>query len=269
MQAGVSTACLYPQLLEEALYDLALSGIQHTEIFFNSDSELRRTFVDNLARIMRLYGVTCPSVHPFACPMEPMMLFSSYERRVEDMIDYYKRTFDIMGMLGARIFVFHGNHKSHAVEPALYCERFLRLVQAGREAGILVAQENVDRCQSGSLSFLREMKRQLGDDARFVLDVKQAVRAGESPVNMLHLLGSHVVHVHLSDHGERGVCLLPGQGEFRIRSFLELLYSYSPDCSVMLELYRENFRTITDLLSSYRMLGSMIARIAQESAGRA
>ena len=265
MQAGVSTACLYPELTEEALYDLAVNGISHVEIFLNSDSELKKPFIANLAEIMRRYDVTCRSVHPFACPIEPMMLFSRYERRVSDMLDYYRKHFEAMNQLGAEIFVFHGNYKVVAVEPGLYCERYLKLVEAGKEFGVTVAQENVDRCQSGSLSFLREMNKLLGSDAHFVIDVKQAVRAGESPVNMLHMLGSHVCHIHISDHSDKGDCLLLGAGNFKIRNFLEILYHYHADCSVMLELYRENFRGISDLFSNYRMLGSMISGICRNA----
>lgn len=259
MQAGISTACLYPQKLEEALYELALNGITHAELFVNADSDITRTRVHTLKTMMEHYGVTCPSVHPFACPIEPVMLFTEYERRADDMIDYYRRTFAVMQELGAKIFVFHGNDSKHPVTPEFYCERYLRLVNAGKEFGVTVAQENVDRCQSGSLHFLREMRRILGEEAHFVLDVKQAVRAGESPVNMLHMLGSHVSHVHISDHGEKGSCLLLGQGTFRIRSFLEALHTYNPECSVMLELYRDSYRGISDLVSSYRMLSHMIA----------
>lgn len=261
MQAGVSTACLYPELLEEALYDLALSGISHVEIFFNSESELRRPFVANLMDIMDRFGVTCRSVHPFAAPMEPMMLFSKYERRVTDMLDYYKRTFDAMNQLGAEIFVFHGSDVHYPVPMELYCERFAKLVNAGREQGILVAQENVVRCQSGSLKFLREMSLRMGSDARFVLDTKQAVRAGEAPEEMLRTLGSRVVHVHISDHGEEGDCLLLGAGSFRVSAFLQELHKVSPDCSVILELYRRNFRGISDLVSNYRMLSLMTRSI--------
>lgn len=42
LRAGVSTACLYPRPVEEALYDLALAGVSCVEIFINSHSELRR-----------------------------------------------------------------------------------------------------------------------------------------------------------------------------------------------------------------------------------
>ena len=264
MQAGVSTACLYPQHLEEALYDLALNGVTHVELFINADSDVTRERVHTMKTIMERYGVTCRSVHPFACPIEPLMLFSSYDRRVNDMIDYYKRTFEIMHEFGAEIFVFHGNNKYVSVEPELYCERYLRLVNAGKECGITVAQENVERCQSGELRFLLEMVRILGNDAHFVLDIKQAIRSNESPSEVLRVLGSHVIHVHMSDHGEKGDCLPLGAGKFRIRAFLEMLYQYSPESSVMLELYRKNFRGISDLVGSYRMLAHIIASIERK-----
>ena len=48
MQAGVSTACMYPELTEEVLYNYAVNGISHVEIFFNSDSELKKSFIANL-----------------------------------------------------------------------------------------------------------------------------------------------------------------------------------------------------------------------------
>ena len=265
MQAGVSTACMYPELLEEALYGLALNGITHTELFINSDSDITRTRVHALKSIMEHYGVTCKAVHPFACPIEPMMLFSDYERRVDDMISYYRRYFDVMRELGAEVFVFHGNDNRHAVSPEFYCDRFRRLVEAGKEHGVIVAQENVERCQSGKLHFLREMSRLLGDDAHFVLDVKQAVRAEENPVNMLHMLGSKVCHIHISDHGEKGDCLLLGAGSFRIRSFLEVLHTYSPEASVIVELYRQSYRGISDLVGSYRMLSHMIGSIEKKA----
>ena len=265
MQSGVSTACLYPQLLEEALYDLALNGITHVELFVNADSELRRPFVENMADIMERFGVTCRALHPFTAPSEPIMLFSQYERRYTDMLDYYKRTFEAMQRIGAEIFILHGSSVHNPVPVDFYCERFYGLAQEAKKYGVKVAQENVVRCQSGSLKFLREMTLRLGGDVHFVLDTKQAVRAGESPIEMLRALGSHVVHVHISDHSDKGDCLLLGSGNFRIRSFLEDLHAFSPESSVVLELYRANFRGISDLVSNYRMLSWMISRVEKNA----
>ena len=108
MKAGVSTACLYPRLLEESVYDLAVNGINHIEIFVNTDSELKKTYVSNIADTLKRFEVSCRSLHPYTCAMEPMMFFSAYERRIADVLEYYKKYFNAMNILGAELFVFHG-----------------------------------------------------------------------------------------------------------------------------------------------------------------
>lgn len=261
MRAGVSTACLYPRLLEESLYDLAVNGIAHTEIFINTTCELEKKFVSGLAQTLRRFEVTCRSLHPFTCALEPMMFFSGYERRVNDALEFYKKYFEAMNILGAEIFVFHGNKKILSVSHELYFENFKRLSDVGKQFGVIVAQENVSRCTSGSLAFMKEMTDCLGDDAKFVIDTKQAVRAGESNFDILRTLKEHVVHVHLSDHGEMGDCLQIGRGRFNIKQFLSILNEYSPESSVMLELYRSNFDGISDLVENYNTLEKMISRL--------
>lgn len=67
LRAGVSTACLYPRVVEEALYDLALSGVSNVEIFINSHSELRRSFVDTM-------GTPAASVRHDLCLAAPVHL---------------------------------------------------------------------------------------------------------------------------------------------------------------------------------------------------
>lgn len=260
LRAGVSTACLYPRAVEEALYDLALAGVQHVEIFINTHSELERHFVDTLARLLQRFDMTCCALHPFTSEIETMMLFSNYPRRIEDFLEYCRRYFAAMEMLDAHIFVLHGS-KAPSADPAFYCERFHRLAELGRSYGVTVAQENVARCVSGSLSFLQELQRLLGKEAHFVLDVKQAVRAGEDALQMLHVLGSSVSHVHLSDHGEYGDCLPIGKGRFRVNDFLRELAAVSPDCSVILELYRSGFSNVHELAVNCAQLQSRIAAV--------
>ena len=265
--AGVSTACLYPRVVEEALYDLALSGVSNVEIFINSHSELRRSFVDTMARLLHRVDMTCASLHPFTCEIEPTMLFSNYPRRAYDYLEYCRHYFSAMQQLGAKVFVLHGNKVPAAsVNKEMYFERFRRLAELGDSYGVQVAQENVARCTSASLPFLLEMRDALGKQARFVLDIKQAVRSGEDPLAMLRGLGSHVVHVHMSDHGEYGDCLLLGKGRFRISAFLEMLAQVSPDCSVILELYRSGFSDVAELAANYTLLQNRIR--SAETAGK-
>lgn len=260
MRAGVSTACLYPKLLEEAVYDLAVNGVAHIEIFVNTFCELEKKYIKEISAILKRFDVTCRSLHPFTFAMESMMFFSGYERRVGDAIELYKKYFEAMNILGAEILVFHGNKKIVPVEKELYFDSFQRLVNAGKEFGITVAQENVSRCTGGSLSFMKDMVKNLGDDAKFVIDTKQTVRSGENNFDILRTLKEHVVHVHISDHGELGDCLQIGRGRFNIKQFLSILNECSPQCSVILELYRSNFDGISDLVSNYSTLLNMVGR---------
>ncbi|MDO5560677.1 MAG: sugar phosphate isomerase/epimerase [Oscillospiraceae bacterium] len=265
MKAGVSTACLYPQLLEDSLKDLVERHIINTEIFVNSHCEMQPEFTQLLYSILKRNNAVCTAMHPYTCPMEPMMLFSQYERRVSDMLDYYKSFFEIMNRFGTKIFVFHGNKYQTPVSEELYFERFARLAECAESFGIIAAQENVSRCQSRDLEFLTDMAGYLGDKAHFVLDVKQAVRADEDPLMFVKKLGDKIVHVHISDHGEKGDCLPLGHGKFDIDTFLVQLKKAGFDGSVMIELYRYNFSDADELADNYFYLKEIIQKIDVEA----
>lgn len=252
----MSTACLYPELLEDSLYKLAVNGVSCTEIFVNSYSELRRGYAENLKEMMNRFDMDCVSVHPFTCEIEPIMLFSDYERRTADFLEYCKKYFQFMNIVGAKIFVLHGGKSDRGKE--FYCERYSRLFRLGKGFGITVAVENVSRCQSSSSAFIHDISRMLNDEFAFVLDTKQALRAGETPFAFLEAAGKKTVHVHISDSGETGDCLAIGKGNFRFRQFLEKLNNYNHDASVVLELYRNSFSNISELIHSYSILNKMV-----------
>lgn len=262
MTAGVSTACLYPKLLEESLYDLALNGIPNVEIFVNTHSEMSRNFAVSLLEILKHFDAKCVSVHPFTAEIEPIMLFSAYERRTSDALEYLKYCFEFMNILGAKIFVLHGNKGSINAPRELYCERYSMIYKLGQNFGIDVAIENVSRCQSGNLNFLRDLSDMLGDDVKFVLDTKQAVRSKENVFDMIKALGKKIIHVHLSDNGELGDCLMLGRGRLNIHRLISEIYSRNPDASVILELYRSNFNGISDLVGNYNVIEKTIRNIS-------
>lgn len=261
MKAGISTACLYPEMLETALSQLMKTGIKNTEIFVNTHSEVLPDFTDSLVSMITENGAVCTAYHPFTCPMEPMMLFSGYERRITDFLEYHKYYFEAMNRLNTDIFVLHGNMHVISVSEEFYFEIFVRLAEAAEKFGITVAQENVARCQSRSLAFLESMSRALGDKARFVLDIKQAVRSGEDPMQMADVLGNRIIHIHMSDHDSDHDCLLPGKGTFDIKGFLTKMKEKGFKGSVMTELYRSNFENITELADSFKHLENIIKTI--------
>ena len=190
------------------------------------------------------------------------MLFSRYPRRTADFIGEAKSIFSAAQRLGAQFYILHGA-PAGTVKPEIYCERFRMLAEAGKEFGITVTQQNVYRCESQSLRFLREFCRILGDDASLTFDVRQAVRAGMDLDEAVRLLGSRIVHLHLSDHGERGDCLRIGQGRFRIVPFLQSLREKGFDGSAVLELTRESFSAASELAEDCQRIDRIIKKQIQ------
>ncbi len=247
MKAGVSTACLYPMVLEKAFLTLAQTGVKTTEIFVNSHCELSDPYKKEMLAVQKEYCIDVVSVHPFTCGIEPMMLFTAYERRVTDMLDYYKRFFEYMNDFGAEHFVLHGNKVQNQIEDEMYFERYIKLQEAADKFGICVVQENVSRCTGGSLDFLVKMKNALGYKASFVLDLKQAHRAGNDPTEMVTALGKNIKHVHFSDFGKTGDCLKFGFGEYNNEAFFTALKEQDYNGNVVLELYRNGFGEAAEL----------------------
>lgn len=258
MKFGVSTACLYPLHTEDALAQLAALGIKAAEVFANSTSEANEPIISQMDEIRQKNGMTITSLHPFSSPMESVFLFGNYDRRVEEMLELYGGFFAGMKKLGADIFVLHGAILSSGCEPKLYLERFRLLAEAGRQAGVTVAQENVSYCMSGNLEFLLYMKKELGSLAKFVLDLKQARRSGSSALDYADALGESIVHCHCSDADENGDCLPIGEGNFDFPLLAKKLAAVGYDGAYIVELYRRNYGGFTELKTSAERLEELV-----------
>lgn len=260
MIAGISTACFYPMVTEEALALLAEKGVAATEIFLNSSSELAPAYLKELRQMADAAGVRLLSVHPFTSGMEPMLFFSGYQRRFEDGRDYYRRYYQAANILGAEIVVFHGNIAQFRMKREEYFDRFGILLADARKEGAEICHENVSRCTGRSPDFFLDMTRCL-PDARYVFDVKQAVRAGEDVFEFVEAMGKRVAHVHISDHNVDHDCMSIGKGVFHIPEFLSYLHSQDFGGGVIVELYRENFSGIVELFEGYQQLCSDISTL--------
>jgi sugar phosphate isomerase/epimerase len=263
---GISSACFYPALLEDAVSfagETSLkSGNNTIEIFVNVESELSGVVFDKVKRTVKEKGLNVVSMHPFTT-FESNYWFSEYIRRKEFFLDMYKKYFSAMNILGATIFVTHGmSLKIRAVcDDGLYFSRFAELAETGKTFGITVTQENVCYCKSGDVDFLERMKNNLGSLANFTLDIKQCVRSGVSPRTVLDVLGKNIIHIHASDHFTDGGqdCLLIGKGNFGFTEFFGKLRSLDYNGAVILELYKENYNSIDDLCGSLKLLNTFAA----------
>ncbi len=260
MIAGISTACLYPTEIEKAFRQLAENGIKTAEIFVNSHCELYDPYREEMLTVQKEYGVDVVSVHPYSCSIEPIMLFTVYERRLADMLEYYKRFFEYMNFFGARYFILHGNKPQNPFPDEKYVERYLILQETAEQFGVCVLQENVARCTSRDLNFLVKMKEALKDKAAFVLDVKQAHRSGYDPLETVRALGENIRHVHFSDYGKAGDCLKFGFGEYDNFALFSELKKYGYDGNVIIELYKGSHDGAKDLAENCGKLNDFLAK---------
>lgn len=250
MAFGISTSCLYPMNTEDSLEQLGKMGVKTCEVFLNSISETTPEFARILNEIQNKYGINIVSVHPFSSFSETYMLFGEYERRYLDAFDFYKRCFEFTNLVDARFSVIHGSLKPSKISENEYFERFIKLAEAGREFGVTVGQENVNRHLSESPDFLERMKSVLGNDFKLIFDVKQAVRAGYSPVDFAEKFKNDIVHIHISDHNARQDCIPPGKGNFDFKKLVSVMDSADYKGDYVIELYRSGFKTAADLAES-------------------
>lgn len=256
MQSGISTACLYPMETSKSLELLLQEGYTHFEIFFNTVQEFQEPYLSILKEKLREHGATVRSVHPFTGGFEGILLFSDYETRFADSLEFYRQYCKAAQFLGAKHLILHGMQRQYYSEKneERYFERYRALYRMAQEYGITVAQENVTRFFSEEPSFILRMKEALGEECAFCFDVKQAVRSQVEPMEMLRAMGEKLCHIHLSDNRPGETCLLPGQGTADLQSLFLEAQKFVFDGSVILEVYRTNFKEVEELRSATKKI---------------
>jgi sugar phosphate isomerase/epimerase len=258
MNSAISTACLYPLETEKSLQVLLKLGFRQFEVFVNCESEFSDSFFSELQTNLNTYDAKICSVHLFTSGLEPFMFFSDYPRRFNDCVSQYKRYFAKAAGIGASFVIFHGDRRDGRLSIEEYCQRFAILASAASSEGVVLAQENVARCRSATISQVRRMKELLGQQIKFVLDVKQVLRAGESPFDMCDVMGKNIAVVHLSDSKPDQDCLLPGAGTFDIKKLKERLLGYGFDGPLVIEVYRSGFGEYEELSKSAEFMSQFI-----------
>ena len=253
MRVGVSTACFYPLETEKSLLLLAQAGIQGVEIFLNAYEELQSPFLAELEGILQTHRMQVYSIHPYTGAFEGLWFFSNYPRRYQEGLELYQQYFEATARLGAKVVVLHGAGMQNEIPWAEYFERFDRLAQVGHAFGVELCQENIYRCLSRSTAFISAMAKAL-PTARFVLDLKQAIRAQQDPLEMLQAMGGQCCHVHISDSRPGEPCLPIGKGNLDLVQWKKALKQVNFRGKVVLELYRENFQDLSELSNSYKVL---------------
>lgn len=254
MKIGISSSCLYPMHTEESFEYIAQNGVELSEIFFNANCELQPPFIKQLGEIKNKYGITLSSIHPTMSLAESFMLFSNYDRRFNEGLDMYKRYGEIAAELQAKYVIMHGGKPNGTMDNHGYFDRFARVAEAVKQNGATLLQENVVNFRAGSLEALEDMSNYLGDSVSFCLDVKQSLRGGYSPYDVLRLLGNKIKHLHLSDSNEKYDCMLPLDGNFDFKLFLDTAKQCGYTGDAVIEVYRNAFDEPQELFDSHKKL---------------
>lgn len=254
MNIGVSTSCFYPLETELSLEKIGKAGIPTAEIFFNATSELKPAFIDILKDIKEEYNINITSVHPTMSLAESFMIFSEYKRRFYQSLDDFARYSEIAAELGAKYIILHGGKPNGLTTDEEYCERYMILNEQTRKNGVTVLQENVVHFRAGEIEFLRSMRDILGDDAQFCLDIKQSIRSGYNPFDLLDEFYNNIKHFHISDHSLASDCLLPLKGKFNFPLFFETLKQKGYNGAFIIEVYKNAYHDFNEVFDSYKKL---------------
>lgn len=265
MAVGISSSCYYPLETERALQRLADAGIRDTEIFFNAQCETHGAFLKTICDVVRQGSLSVHAVHPYCSFAETHLLFSPYKRRMLDGIEVYKGLCDAANTLGAKYLIVHGEKEPFRISDDEYIERFARLEEIVRAEGICLTQENVVHFRSQTTQFLEKMRSGMGEHFHMTFDVKQAVRSGQDPLDFAKRFSDSIVHVHISDHGDKGDCLPPGKGSFSFESLFSLLCRAGYRGQYMIELYRSSYTDEAELLDCYKKVSKIHAKTIEKN----
>lgn len=254
MNIGVSTASFYPLETEIALEKIGKSDIKTAEIFFNAECELKPAFIDILTEIQSQYQINIPAIHPTMSLAESFMIFSEYDRRFQESLYKFARYSEIAAELGAKYIILHGGKPNGLLSDQEYCERYMALNRETQKNGITVLQENVVRFRAGDIEFLRAMCDILQNDAKFCLDIKQSIRCGYNPFDLIEEFSQHIKHCHINDHSIASDCLLPLNGKFNFKDFFNLLNKKGYKGTYIIEVYNNAYKEYQEIFNSYKKL---------------
>ena len=262
MKIGISTGCLYPALTEHSFDQLIEAGFDLFEVFFNTFSELEPDALERMLYICQKHGAAVVSLHPFTSSFESYLLFSGYERRFRDGVNFYEKFFRAAQRIGADKVILHGlttNYPS-TITDSEYCRRFRILQERAACYGVTLLQENVCNFRSRELSFIRTMKEQLPTHAAFVLDIKQALRSELDPLTVAQTMGSRLRHIHVSDTTKEQRCVLPGCGCYDYRPLLQYLQQIHYEGDWMIEVYRSSFDHTQELVQAHQFMNTLLCQ---------
>lgn len=257
MRLGISTACFYPQPIEETIERIAALEFRTIEIFFNTESEYDIPFLDRLKASANQFGIQIVSIHPYTSLMEGMLLFSAYPRRTQDGFAQYRKYMQAAAYLGANYLTFHGERFMGEDTLFDHMDRayhvYHELCEMAQQTGITLTQENVAWCKSKDPRYLALLAEHV-PELRYTLDIKQGNRAGQHWSAYLDVIQDRLDNIHINDYDAAHSCLLPGAGSMEYEKLGEVLQKIHYDKQMLIEVYSSNFTEDTQIQQAAALL---------------
>ncbi len=253
MKPAISTACFYPLETMESLRLLLTSGVKDIEIFFNTDSEIEIDSLKTIKKITEEFGCNICAIHPFYSVYDWFYFFSDYKARILDGVKLYRKLFTAAEFLNAPIVSFHGEHKNSTLDRLEGYNTLKMLYDVAAEYGVTLCQENVSRNRICTAEEITALRQTFNDDIAFTIDIKQARRSEQSPLDMIKAAGPCLKHLHLSSKTKENDCVLPTDSDPEVKRIIAYLNEIGYNGYIVIELYRNGFVDIEDLMSSYNM----------------
>ncbi len=258
MKPAVSTACFYPLETIESIKTLLSAGVKNVELFINTDSEIEKGSLEEIRKITEYFGCNICAVHPFYSAFEWFYFFSDYKARVQDGVKLYRKMFETANYLNSPIVNFHGEHKNSSLERAEGYKILKMLYDVAEEYGVTLCQENVSRNKICTVEEIETVRKTFNDKIAFTIDIKQARRSEQSPIEMIKAAGPCLKHLHISSANSENDCVLPTEADQEIKRIIAFLREIGYNGYVVIELYRNGFVDVDDLMSSYNMLAQRL-----------
>lgn len=252
MEIGISTASLFGRLYnEDALPLLDSIDSRVVEVFLETYSE----YTEDFARLLekRKGSLRVHSIHTLNTHFEPQ-LFSDCERTRNDALNIYESCLKVARILGASCYTLHGkarfkrgvvydNYEEIGGYMSVICD-------LAKKYGVELCLENVEWAYYNKIGFFENVKKYCAD-LRACLDVKQARVSGFDYKRYIEETGDSLRTVHLSDVDENGRTALPTKsGCFNFEELFEILAYNGFKGNCLIEVYKDNFQTTSDLKAS-------------------
>ncbi|MBE5781263.1 MAG: sugar phosphate isomerase/epimerase [Clostridiales bacterium] len=265
MKFAVSTASLFGRdYTEDALLRIADMGYRRAEVFLEGNMEYDLGFIETLKAIQDEKGMEITSVHPLTTQYEPQ-LFSSHIRAYTPAERDYRLVLEGAKRLSAPYYVMHGPMKLKRGAKANFAAlgpQLQRLGDIAKEYGVMLTIENVHWCMVSDLACLKGIDPYVdGKTVGYTFDYKQAVQAGEDPVEYLKIMGDKLKHVHICgavlDGDEVRTCM-PHGDKAQMQRLFKQLKAMDYTGTVVLEVYSRNYRDYDELKLGCDAIAAMV-----------